>query len=266
MSRSLEGVRLKLNRAAEHLQQLDEENRVYLEGKPYEVIHERDEERSRHVYRFRVRQPPPLRLSILMGDCLHNIRSGLDYLAWQLVLAEGGTPTIKTSFPIFKDEGKFREFKGGRKAPTGVVGGISEEAAAHIETLQPYNRTEGPPEGHALWVLHTLNNIDKHRHLNLTTLGTTNTQTTLTDAAGHPIFAIQLLDQPAGAGPVEDGAEIAAFPILDDHEKKVQMQGAAFVALEEAQALAHSPISSVAEASLEFVRDTVIPAFEPYFD
>lgn len=265
MSSPLEGVRLKVARAEEHLQTLDEENRAYFEGRPYEIVHERDEERSRHVYRFRVRQTPPLRLSILMGDCLHELRSSLDYLAWQLVLENGGTPTRQTSFPIHKAEEAFREYKRSRRVPTGVAGGVSDEAAALIETLQPYNRTDGPPEGHPLWVLQDLNNIDKHRHLNLATLGTTNTQTTLTNAAGHPIFGMQLLDHPAGAGPVEDGAVIAAFPILDDPDRRLQVQGAAFVALEEAESVAHRPISAVAEASLEFVRDVVIPSFQPLF-
>jgi len=146
------------------------------------------------------------------------------------------------------------------------VGGVCEEAAALIETLQPYNRTDGPPEEHPLWVLYNLNNIDKHRYLNLATLGTTNTQTTLTDAAGHPIFAIQLLDHPAGAGPVADGAEIAAFPLLGDPEKRLRMEAGAFVALKEAEHLAHRPVGSVVETSLEFVRDDLIPAFERFFE
>src|SRR5215212_3239531 len=111
MSHPLEGVRLKVIRAAEHLQTLDEENRAYFEGKPYEVVHERDEERSRHVYRFHVRQPPPLRLSILVGDCFHNIRSSLDHLAWQLVLADGGTPT-KRVFPSSRTKEVFESSRG----------------------------------------------------------------------------------------------------------------------------------------------------------
>jgi hypothetical protein len=200
-----------------------------------------------------------------MGDCLHNLRSSLDHLAWQLVLADGGTPTTRTDFPIFKCEGLFREHKKSKKAPTGVVGGVSQQAAALIESLQPYNRTDGSPEEHPLWVVHHLNIIDKHRRLSLTTLGRTNTQTTLTNAAGHPIFALQLLDHPQGAGPVDDGAEVAAFPILDNPEMKVKVEGAAFVALKEATMPSHRPIGYIIEESLEFVRDVVIPKFESEF-
>ena len=266
MTHPLDGVRLKIIRAQEHLDALDRENKAYMDSDSYEIVYERDGERSRHVYRFHVRQPPPLRLSILMGDCLYNLRSGLDHLAWQLVLLNDGTPTTRTDFPIFKDEPVFREHKKNKRAPTGVVGGVSQQAAALIERLQPYNRTDGPPEGHPHWVLHHLNNVDKHRRLSLIALGSTNTQTTLTNAAGHPIMALQLLDHPQGAGPVDDGAEIGVFPILGNPEMKVQFQAGAFVALNEATMPNHRPIGYVIEDSLEFVRDVVIPGFEPFFD
>ncbi len=266
MTHPLDGTRLKIVRAEEHLDTLDGENRAYMDDQPYEIVHERDEERSSDVYRFHVRQPPPLRLSILMGDCLHNLRSGLNHLAWQLVFADSGTPTTQTDFPIFKAESDFRAHKKRKKAPTGVAGGVSQQAAALIERLQPYNKTDGSPEEHPLWILHYRNNVDKHRRLSLTTLGTSNTQITLTNTAGHPISALQFLDHPRGAGPVDDGTEVGAFPILDNPEMKINMQGTAFVALNEATVPNHRPIGYIVEESLEFVRDVVVPGFEPFFN
>jgi len=36
------------------------------------------------------------------GDIVHNLRSALDHLAFQLVLAGGHTPTTETAFPVGK--------------------------------------------------------------------------------------------------------------------------------------------------------------------
>src|SRR3712207_7882564 len=48
-------------------------------------------------------------LSVLLGDFLYNLRSSLDYLARQLVLAKGGTPKSGpggTQFPVLEKKGK----------------------------------------------------------------------------------------------------------------------------------------------------------------
>ena len=41
---------------------------------------------------------------VLIGEILHNLRSALDHLIWQLVILETGAPptTTKTAFPIFE--------------------------------------------------------------------------------------------------------------------------------------------------------------------
>ena len=38
--------------------------------------------------------------SLILGDLLHNLRSALDHLAWQLVVDGGGTPSQDTNFPV----------------------------------------------------------------------------------------------------------------------------------------------------------------------
>jgi hypothetical protein len=54
--------------------------------------------------------PNPDKVSLIIGDGLQNIRSALDYLVWELVLAANAEPGEKHQFPIcaipkaFKDE------------------------------------------------------------------------------------------------------------------------------------------------------------------
>lgn len=52
--------------------------------------------------------------SIIYGDMLTNLRGTLDYLAWQLVLAAGNQPTVRTSFPCVKRMGDWPSVAGDR--------------------------------------------------------------------------------------------------------------------------------------------------------
>ena len=106
-------------------------------------------------------KPAPLRLSILIGDCLFNLRSALDHLA--LALARTYTPgltekqTEDSQFPIFADPANYAEKR------TKAIG-CGPAAQDDIEKLQPYH-TGNNPGCIRSWDIHNLNNIDKHRSL-----------------------------------------------------------------------------------------------------
>lgn len=91
-------------------------------------------------------------LFAVAGDIVNNLRSALDHLAWQLVEANGSTPTKHTAFPIAIDAETYEEAKA-RK-----VQGMSAEAVPLIDALKPY---QGGND--ALWRLHEICNIDKHQ-------------------------------------------------------------------------------------------------------
>lgn len=59
-----------------------------------------DSAKSEIVFTGRVLHPPPLRLGVIVGDLVHNVRSALDHLVWQLVLANAQQPTRATQFPV----------------------------------------------------------------------------------------------------------------------------------------------------------------------
>lgn len=105
----------------------------------------------------------PATWSLVLGDALHNLRSALDLLAWQAVIAGGGTPGRSTAFPVFRDNDNHRGDKGVttalRGAPPGVV--------AFVRGLQPFNRCRSAPVvlGDPLWQLHRLDIEDKHHLL-----------------------------------------------------------------------------------------------------
>lgn len=89
------------------------------------------------------------------GDIVHNLRSALDHLTYQLVIVGSGTePGRGVEFPIAKDVTTYEAEKP-RK-----VKGMRRVAIDAIDNLRPYRGGND-----SLWRIHALDNIDKHRTL-----------------------------------------------------------------------------------------------------
>ena len=83
----------------------------FLETKPYGLVREIDAAAGRIVFRGTASKPCPEIWSVLIGECLHNLRSALDYMVWDLVILETGKPPVgdKTQFPIFTAPGRYTD-------------------------------------------------------------------------------------------------------------------------------------------------------------
>ena len=80
MAHQLDGVRLKLERAKEHLRAFDSESGEWLEQTELCIFVPEDHAVER-VFFARITATPPARFSTILGDCLQNLRASLDYLA-----------------------------------------------------------------------------------------------------------------------------------------------------------------------------------------
>ena len=161
---SLTTVEWKLARADDHLNVLGDLIEAFVrppagQVEPYGAFTEEDQETGETVLRGTVAADPPLgEIGVIIGDALHNLRSGLDHLAWKL----GGDPPPnpgQSEFPIFLDRDAFRGSQRGRSGYTKIEG-LDDHAQAIIEDIQPFN---GGQERHPLWLLHELSRQDKHR-------------------------------------------------------------------------------------------------------
>lgn len=156
---ALSGLQNKLDRAKHHVAEISSIVEDITSGYSRAVT---EAGQDGGVIRYELRGVPvvPVELSAMVGDALHNMRSVLDHLAWELVLRHGGTPTRRTSFPILTRR------PGGAEPPR-IEGGIGDEARTLLDEVQPYHwRDEGEdPQIHPLEVLRYLNNIDKHNQL-----------------------------------------------------------------------------------------------------
>lgn len=143
---SLEGARIKLARAARHLDELKEAARRYLESHPFQVV------REGAVYSVKIVQTVPPEWGAIVGDVVHNLRSALDLLAWQLVETGGGTPSKDTCFPVSLAGSTF---EGNLQR---ALAGASTSGLRFVRRLKPYRG------GNATLVrLHAVDIVDKHR-------------------------------------------------------------------------------------------------------
>ena len=103
-----------------------------------------------------------LHLGVVAGDVVHNLRSALDHLVWQMVVENYGEPSEKEArkiqFPILEDADKQKWKK------NSTVSKVAPAQASALWRFQPFNNDETP---HPLSVLQRFSNIDKHRTLNL---------------------------------------------------------------------------------------------------
>jgi len=106
--------------------------------------------------RLRVADDVPSKVSVIFGDVVHNLRSALDDLAWQLSLACGGEPNRSTAFPVFDEIPADLGAEIARRVPS-----ASAEIVDTIRGLEPYRGGKGTK----VWQIHQLNIIDKHRLL-----------------------------------------------------------------------------------------------------
>jgi hypothetical protein len=185
MAADLSGVWTKIARAEEHLTLLDAEVRAFIEGnnQPFVLsIPYLDADSGWHVVYGIVEREPPPRLGVILGDVLHNVRSALDHLVWQLVLLrakKGKAPSDNNAFPIVATK------HGWDSAVNSLLQGVSGPHRAIIKRVQPYHRASTPEQTY-LGMLKSLSNVDKHRIV-------------------HPMFAV--LRDP-GTGPTAARFEV----------------------------------------------------------
>ena len=86
------GVRLKIERAKQHIRDLDEQIRAFVERDPYQVVAESDRKGGDQIFRLRVIEEIPARWAVIVGEMAYQLRSALDHLAWAAVVGESGQP------------------------------------------------------------------------------------------------------------------------------------------------------------------------------
>jgi hypothetical protein len=155
------GAQLKLDRAQRHIEELVDAINAYQDKDPYVAHLERGDGEHEYVLRSYFAHEPPEDLSVIIGDCLQNMRMSLEHLVWGLAKQELGRNPGHTAFPICKTREDFE-----RRSKRDIKH-LPETARLVIGSLQPYRTGGEDPEGEPLWQLNEYANIDRHRQLSV---------------------------------------------------------------------------------------------------
>ncbi len=252
----------RLDRADYHLDRLDEEMHAWREENPYRTWTEPDVDSTKELLYVEVLKPPPAaELSLIIGDCLHNLRSALDNLVFELAIAYVGID------PLTEDRARLLEFPifGNREMNAREcrkkIGSIHPDAQAIIKGLQPYNRghrfTNDP-----LWQLNRLSVEDKHRLPHVVLLATVGMSFRVS-----ALFAIDEVEPILG--PV-DRAPIARYPTVDETGAKVNVHltptfniGFGQRAPKQLRGL---PVPDKLAEIHRYITNKVVPPLAPYLD
>jgi len=153
--------RLKLERAKEHLDALNTELTVFYQRNPYTLVKKVNPKNGRQVFGAELSEEPPVRLGILAGDAVHNMRSALDWLVCELSLLNKAKTLKGIEFPIYKVK---PSTKWGIERFERKIRFLPDEVKQAIKIIQPYH-TGDHAEFQRLWKLQQLDITDKHRGL-----------------------------------------------------------------------------------------------------
>ncbi len=166
MANPFAGIQLKLIRGLDHLDELHEKGREFIDTKPYGVRFEAYLDKRSGERRVRalltVTDRPPMAFGLVAGEAVYHLRGALDHLVYGLARLNRSNPR-GTQFPLAIDRGAYWTGRPGKESPRdSMLSGVREEHRAIIDAFQPYH--DGPlAKRNLLYVLGQFANADKHR-------------------------------------------------------------------------------------------------------
>ena len=162
MSHPLDGARLKIIRANEHLESLNVAIGEYEKRNPYSITIGNDPATT--ITPNVVSHPDPI-LSGIIGDCIHNLSCALDYVMWEIAWTYAGRilrpPPLgddRPYFPLWGNPGSFRNYATRLNDPKRWNYKIPDRVITAFESVQPYQTGYD-----CLRIFKILTNADKHR-------------------------------------------------------------------------------------------------------
>ncbi|HUY55018.1 MAG TPA: hypothetical protein VMV23_07650 [Candidatus Nanopelagicaceae bacterium] len=154
---SLYSAGLKMWRAQTHLNILRDQLAALTEGDVYSFEVKIDADGLNHTYYSSHPARVPDSIVVVLGDCIHNLRSVLDHLACQLVRASGQEPG-NVAFPIQHEKTAVDPCTGIERPTLALP--VRDDIRDSLDSMQPYHGTD---IGRRLNWLNGLDIIDKHR-------------------------------------------------------------------------------------------------------
>lgn len=239
------GPRLKVERANEHIGQLNAEIRNFSERKPYRIVLEAHANPGMAAFTIRIKESIPERFALIIGDIVHNLRAALDQTACAII--PNGTTDRDAAFPIAWSQSTLETAIEKRH-----IDRADPKAVNLIRSLKPYNGGNDHLTG-----LRDLDDTDKHRLLIpvITHMG-------VTKRFSHGGYESVILNN-VGILHAQDGQVPIAMGLPDDMKLGDELDAAFGIAFSEApfeNALVTERLALLAS----YVLNEVIVPLEPF--
>jgi hypothetical protein len=198
---------------------------------------------------------PPIRLSILVGECVHNMRSAIDNLVCGLALTLKPTCNCRgLAFPLFKDQ------VGWDKEADRPLKGMPLRAKEAIRQLQPWADTVSP---NPLTILNKLSNLDKHRACNFTLAYGRNVNFRVHCNNGA-ILDVRV-NEPFYLGDVHP-ITLQIDKRLVENGARVESSGTFVLTFREESDWDDIPVMKVLQDCFDHIERRVVPKLKPFFE
>lgn len=217
MTRALDAISAKIERAREHVELYNAEfmewggthhANLVVVGVEIDVQAEQATAIARAVD---VAEIPP-RLGAILGDAVHNYRSALDQLVFEISFVDsGGKEPPKSAFPDSKHRTNFW----GSYVQNILLEGINKTHRARFLRYQPYRRWKNTPPGssHPMEILSDLSNDDKHRLVQPHFLAVTRSDARFDGFQDLVPFSNKAIARDFFRRPLHAGTELMRIPI-----------------------------------------------------
>jgi hypothetical protein len=252
----IESTDAKMARAKEHLDALYAEASVFFETTKRHFIL-KSSEREAWIVHYIEDSIPPIRLSVLLGECVFNLRSALDNLVCGLIRTKDShAPCKGTQFPINSTKDQWE--KNWQKH----LKGVEPAAQKMVRDLQPCFRMSAVPENDPLSILNVLCNSDKHRAVTLT-LAYSHDLTVKVHANDGKIH-VWKATEPLYAEDVHT-IPLNLDPATIQPSAPVETSGTDVLIIREIGPWGQRPVWAVLTDLYEYVRDCVVIQLKPFF-
>lgn len=138
----LVGIKAKIKRANEHVRNLASEIQSWNTPDRYAFGPDDDPKTGDEVFRIYGNDltPPPI-ISVIAGEIIHDLRSALDHLAWQLVDAHSGKLGRRIQFLVFDEPHTIQEYEAKVKR---MINGASHSAMHLVKGMEAYKGGNAP--------------------------------------------------------------------------------------------------------------------------
>lgn len=255
--RALSSFELKLARALEHLHAAHARIETFLEHDPGTPVLEQNPAKGEMAFWYRAFLPPDPEIVLRVSDCIHNLRQGLDHMAYRLAVYVGGDPPPNeetTGFPIYDDPLTETEFTDRLATKIGRPKKIPADMRTALERAQPYSGGKAP----LLSVLRELDDLDKHRFPPLVTVGGVVSDIDISELHAEWVTGPEM-------GFVEDGAEIMRWaPKAGTHPVDMKFRCTHHVAFgKPSPAEGREPHVLLREIR-DYIMGEIVPSFGPF--